>query len=77
MARAVTNQDHSFEAGSLTDTGHLLDELELHYFLFWLVLEEIIDDLSLLDGEENLKIFSRDWTFPYFTKRPSLVTGCH
>jgi len=55
----VTNDDESFETGSLTGAGLLLDRGDLKNFFTELVFrvtgEEEVDDLRLLDGGSELE----------------------
>jgi hypothetical protein len=48
----ITNNDESFESGSLTGLGLLLDGLDLHdFFLQWATSEEGVNDFLFLDGD--------------------------
>ena len=47
----VTNNGVSFEAGSLTGLGLLLDGLDLHDLLLDVVAQESVDDFLFLDGD--------------------------
>jgi len=50
---SISNDDESFESGSLTSTGLLLDGHNLHNLILDLGAEELINDLIFLDGESK------------------------
>lgn len=57
MTVVVTNDDVSFESGSLTGLGLLLDGLDLHNFFLNGVLQEEINDVVLLNGDGESENF--------------------
>lgn len=66
MAFLVTNQDNSFESGSLSGSGHFLNGLQLHNFFFELVFQEVVDDLSFLDRDTEFEDFFQRLDFAKF-----------
>ena len=93
VALGVTDDDDSLEAGTLTGTGLLLDRLDLHDLVLELGEEEVDDLVLLdgervevavrcqyeFLAQSRLRTYisSMLLILPAFTRRPSLVTGCH
>lgn len=51
VARGVPDRHEGLEAGALAGAGLLLHRHDLHDLVLELVLEEVVDDLRLLDGD--------------------------
>ena len=93
VALGVTDDNDSLEAGTLTGTGLLLDGLDLHNLVLELGEEEVDDLVLLdgervevavrcqyeFLAQSRLRTYisSMLLILPAFTRRPSLVTGCH
>ena len=75
MSGTVTDQDNSFEAGSLTGSGHLLHGLELHNFLLKLILKEIVDNLAFFNWDGELEDFFKGLDLAVFDKTAELGDG--
>ena len=51
MSLFVSNSDDSFESGSLSSSGLLLDGSDLHDLIFEFLSDDSVDDLLFLDGD--------------------------
>jgi hypothetical protein len=66
MLFLVTNQNNSFESGSLTGSGHLLHGFQLHNFFFEFVFQEIVDDLRFFNWDTEFENFVQRLDFTIF-----------
>jgi len=71
----VPDQDNSFEASSLTGSGHFLDRLELHDFFLKFILEEVVNNLAFFDGDRELEDFFKRLDFSVFDETAQFSHG--
>ena len=71
----VTDGNERLEASALTSTGLLLDGHDLHDLILKAILEEVVNNLSLLDGKREEENLLNGGNFPLLHETTKLGDG--